>query len=64
MVSCTYFAELGGTLETSEEFDVQDVDIMVPRSGYSSVNDKRCEIYTLGAAIHKITTTTTEEIEE
>lgn len=64
MESCTYFAELAGNLETSEEFDVQDVDLFVDRSGYSIVDRKRCEIYTLGAAIHKTTKITTEEVEE
>lgn len=64
MESCTYFAELAGNLETSEEFDVQDVDPLVARSGYSIVDSKRCEIYNLGAATHKTTKITTTEVEE
>lgn len=65
MESCTYFAELAGNLETSEEFDVQDVDPLVPFSGYSvMVDGKRCEIYNLGAATHKTTKITTTEVEE
>lgn len=64
MQSCTYFAELGGRLERSEEYPVGPSD---PFSGptYCYVDGKQCEIGEFGAAIRKTTHTKPEvEFEE
>lgn len=55
--TCTFFTELNGKLQQSEEFPVSDDWLTIP-----DFFDNIAEVIRLGAADYKTTTTTIKEV--